>query len=573
MRKTRSLCPLLFLAALLPSPACGGGGGGHDAAGEDADIGEEAAEEEIPEEDGAVDPDVTGDGDVEEEEELPPTVCQTLGLSSRPFAVAEVLPGLGDIAPDFTAPTTAGDWNFRESWTGCDVYLIIQDEPEQIVNPPVPLWERDVDALLAISPRNVHYLFVSTAPAEDARLEALAALETRVEEALAGMSAEDAAWWGGRIHYVTAQPAEFPGWPAILLVDPGWGLGIDRFQRVRFIGYYGDPRRTGTGDFAPNLSMAAGEAIYYNFEAERQDRLDAEDAVVIPVFDGEVLSDPGWTGERGYAQVTLPEAADMAAFDTLELDLTLACQGEGEYGDCPAWDYIATLFLCDEADPDTCEVEMGRWITTYHREGRWVHDVSGLLPLIAGGGERRLAFYTQQPYEVRLDLRLSTQGREVRPVESVFLFAGGAFDGAYNDLFLPVTVPVPSEASRVELATVISGHGQVMPENCAEFCVTTHHFTVNGSENVLGLSNAGTIDGCMRMVGEAGNVPNQYGTWWYGRSGWCPGLEVPMAMTDVTDQVTPGADAVIEYQGFYDGAPYPRAGAGIVMSSWLVVSM
>ena len=563
-----------MLAALLPSPACGGGGGGHDAAGEDADIGEEAAEEEVLEEDGEPDPDVTGDGDVEEEEaELPPTVCQTLGLSSRPFAVAEVFPGLNDTAPDFTAPTTAGDWTLSEDWTGCDVFLIIQDEPRQIVDPPVPLWERDVDALLAISPRNVHYLFVSTEPAEDARLEALEALETRAQAALAGMSAEDAAWWAGRIHYVTAQPAEFPGWPAIPLVDPGWGLGIDRFQRVRYIGYYGDPRRTSTGDFAPNLSMAAGEALYYNFEAERQDRLDAEDAVVIPVFEGEVLSDPGWTGERGYARVTLPDAADMAAFDGLELDLTLACEGDGEYGDCPAWDYIATLYLCDEADPDTCDVEMGRWITTYHREGRWVHDVSGLLPLIAGGGERRLAFYTQQPYEVRLDLRLSTLGREVRPVESVFLFAGGAFDATYNDLFAPITVPIPSEAARVELATVISGHGQVMPENCAEFCVTTHTFTVNGTENVLSLSNAGTIDGCMRRVGEAGNVPNQYGTWWYGRSGWCPGLEVPMVMTDVTDQVTPGTDAVIEYQGFYDGAPYPRGGASIVMSSWLVVSM
>jgi len=44
-------------------------------------------------------------------------------------------------------------------------------------------------------------------------------------------------------------------------------------------------------------------------------------------------------------------------------------------------------------------------------------------------------------------------------------------------------------------------------------------------------------------------------------------------MTDVTDQVVPGADAVIEYEGFYDGAPYPRGGAGIVMTSWLVVSM
>jgi hypothetical protein len=289
------------------------------------------------------------------------------------------------------------------------------------------------------------------------------------------------------------------------------------------------------------------------------------------VWAGEVLEDPGWAGARGSVEVDLPDAAEMAEYDTLELDLRLGCRGEGEYGDCPAWDYIVHLYLCDEAEPSTCNVEIGRWITTYHREGRWVHDVSPLLPLVASGGRRRLELYTQQPYEVTLTLRLSSQGREVRPVEVVPLFEGGSFDATSNDRYAPLTVDVPADATRVEVATVISGHGMSSPGNCAEFCDTTHHFLVNGADNVVSFPQAGTESDCMARV-DRGTVPNQYGTWWYGRSGWCPGLEVPLATVDVTDQVVVGGPNTFEYHGLYGGEPYPGGGAAIHMRSWLVIS-
>ena len=84
-------------------------------------------------------------------------------------------------------------------------------------------------------------------------------------------------------------------------------------------------------------------------------------------------------------------------------------------------------------------------------------------------------------------------------------------------------------------------------------------------------SEAGDSTDCMDKVSE-GTVPNQYGTWWYGRSGWCPGKEVQLVMQDITEYVTPGEDAVVDYEGYYNGAPYPSSGANIVMSSWVVVS-
>jgi hypothetical protein len=117
---------------------------------------------------------------------------------------------------------------------------------------------------------------------------------------------------------------------------------------------------------------------------------------------------------------------------------------------------------------------------------------------------------------------------------------------------------------------VISGHGQVDPGNCAEFCVTSHHFYVNDTENEVRLSDAGSAQGCMDQTNE-GTVPNQYGTWWYGRSNWCPGREVEVKTIDITDQLDLGAENTFVYEGYYGGSPYTAGGANIRLASWITI--
>ncbi|NMC69581.1 MAG: hypothetical protein GYA57_05860 [Myxococcales bacterium] len=550
---------------------CGGGGG------RDASDTVEAEIDGAPEADAEPDADVPetpldAPGDDADGTDGGPGVCERLGLPVRPWVEAPDDASLFAVAADATFETLDGVASLRELWSGCEVLMFVQDEPAQVDDWAGPLWSRDVRSLLARSPRNAHWFFVSTQVVGSARLEALAALQAEVEAALGGMSEEDRAWWSERVHYLPARARDLPGWLGRLLGSPGWGVAVDRFQRIRFLGSYGDYARydAAHGWFRANLAMAANEVRYYNFEAEREARLAAEDAVVVRLFDGVEISDPGWTGVPGYAEVELPDAATMAGFDGLELDLTLACIGDGEYGDCPAWDYDVLLYLCDAAEPDRCDTWLGHWITTYHRWGRWVHDVSGLLPLLAGGGRRRFAFYTTQPYAVTLDLRFVRRGSGLRPVEAHPLWSGGDFDAGYDALHPPRIVAVPADAVRVELATVLSGHGGVEPENCSEFCDMNHHFLVNGHDNLRRFPEAGTESDCMTKV-DQGTVPNQYGTWWYGRSGWCPGKEVPFHVFDVTDQVLLGADNTLEYTADYRGAPYPRSGAHIRLSSWLIV--
>ncbi|MCB9795595.1 MAG: hypothetical protein H6741_23070 [Alphaproteobacteria bacterium] len=500
------------------------------------------------------------------------SACQQRGFDfEQAWVDAEPDAALYATASDITVTTTNhGDVSLSELWTGCDTFLFIPSEPRQASSATwgQSIWERDVEALFERLPDNVHVFFVhSETPDEDLT----SALQEQVDEWLAGIDAERRAWWEQHIHYAEYGRRYQPDWLGDGLADPGWGLGIDRFQRLRYIGSFADQDRYNgnVGWFAPNISMAANESIYYNFEAEREARLAADGATVLPLFGGEVLNDPSWNGQKGYAELALP--ADMSQFDTMVFDLTMGCEGEGEYGTCPAWDYLVYLYLCDQDDPETCDTEVGRWITTYHREGRYVHDVSALLPLLADGGTRRFAFYTQQSYEITLDVRLSNQGKEARPVSSEFLFTGGRLTETYNDEHPAIEVTVPAGATKVELATVISGHGQVDPGNCAEFCNVTHTFTVDGNEIVREYPEAGTATTCMDRA-SIGVVPNQYGTWWYGRNGWCPGFEVPVEVTDITDLVTPGGTVTVEYSALRNGQVYNNSGANMILSSYMVFS-
>lgn len=502
---------------------------------------------------------------------IPPPACPD-GTPGRPFQDAPDVASLRALAADLIVPTTGGDWGIRSNWTGCESLLFLPDQPRQNTGWPDTLFSDGVNAFLFALPATVHVFFVSVQSEASERAARLQALEERVERYLAGLSPADAAGVRGRLHYVVEAPSGLPGWLGTLMRSPGWGVAVDRFQRIRFLGSLADwARYDPTREwFAPSLRMAANEPLAFDFEAVRQADLESRAATVIPVFTGEVLSDPGWAGTRGSADVILPDAQAMAAFDTLELDLSLVCDGDGEYGICPAWDYLVHLYLCDAEAPDVCDIELGRWITPYHREGRWVHDVSPLLPLLADGGPRRLAFYTQQPYGVHLDLRLSDSGRATRPQEAHFLFGGGALGGEGGELRPPVEVVVPSDAVRVLLAVAVTGHGGAQPGNCAEFCTTTHDFVVNGVEHRIAFDDPGDPEGCMRQIRQ-GTVPNQYGTWWYGRNGWCPGREVGIHRVDVTADAPAGTTATITYRHLFQGAAYPGEGARIELASWLVV--
>lgn len=498
----------------------------------------------------------------------PTTDCDALGFPSVAFQDVAASAKLYDVAADITLATTEGDWNLRENWSGCDVYLFIPEEPAQNQGAPDPTWSKKKDnkALIDTMPLNTHVFFLSSERSDEDRLAALDELKSTIDPQLDEYDDATRAWKERHIHYVTDRDGKADGWLGDSLSSPGWGVGIDREQRVRYIGSMADPERydSSYGWFYPNISLVANEARYYNYEAVRQAALEAKGATVVQAFTGEVISDGGWAGVTTSVDVVLPDAATMRTFDTLELDLTMLCEGDGEYTECPAWDYINSAYLCDADDDTVCTTELGRWITTYHREGRWVHDVSPLLALLKDGGTRRVSFYSQQPYQVTLSLRLSDQGLADRPDEVRVLYTGGGVSSAYNDRE-PQEIEVPADVTRVGLGVVMSGHGN---PGCFEFCGTEHNFTVNGNDNLFTYEITNQTWGCMDRI-EGGTVPNQYGTWWYGRNGWCPGQQVNMDVVDVTDEVLFGQANSFDYElTNLDGSL--DSGGNIDLVTWLV---
>ena len=73
----------------------------------------------------------TGTVDTDDTDDTDDTATTALELCSEenpvglPFTEGGTSYHIGEISPDFTLPTTEGDWTFSENWTGCDVYVFL----------------------------------------------------------------------------------------------------------------------------------------------------------------------------------------------------------------------------------------------------------------------------------------------------------------------------------------------------------------------------------------------------------------------------------------------------------------
>jgi len=508
----------------------------------------------------------------------PPTVCETETIATIPFD-SEGPYGIlrHDVAEDFTLPLRDGSsWQFADEYSGCESYIFLTSARVNSGLDSTSIWERDIDQLIQKSPVNVQYFFVAARSIPEAEGE-LSAVRGKIDEALAALEPDAAASWAKRLHVVGKHYTELEGWVSTLIGGQGrGGFAIDRAQQIRMLGNFADVKRYKQAlsdamkwPWEANLSYAAYEAQHFNYEADREAYLAGQQSpTIVTPWKGEVLKGTVET------DLVLPSKAEMAAFDTLELDLTMDCADpkKAESGNCGAWDYLVHLRLFDEGSMSW--KELARFITTYHREGRYLVDVTPMLVLLREGGTRKIQLelsppWNEQAYLTQLDFRFTNQAKGYAPSQASYLFSGGNFNSTYNDGYQPVDVAIPAGAKRVELWAIITGHG-MKTNNCAEFCNHQHEFTVNGKVHLREHATVGQNMGC---VGEVANgmVPNQGGTWWYGRGGWCPGQQVEPWVVDVTADVTAGQTATVSYQGLLKTITPPDDAGNIVMISYLVI--
>lgn len=496
----------------------------------------------------------------------------SLAQATVPWSDGPYGTGIRDLAGDFTVNTLDGPWNFRASWTGTDSYLfLLKSEDSEYAT---AYWASDVKRLLKETPENTHLVFLS---ADDPQAD-METMKARIDAAFSTIAGARVAAWNGKIHYVVDAVDGLDGaLGAFFAAHPAYHFAIDRFQRWREVGMLYDYNN---GSYP--IRFLGTESTYFDHERRLAWTMDSLRATEVVVSDGGRHAG-GWEeGYRTRLEATFPSAAEMAGFDSMAVHLYTACPGhlQGRDAGCNEWDYAHHLLLCDGADEASC-TELVRYVTPYGREGEWLTDVSPLLALVKDGGPRVLRYEGANGYDLHLKILLWNAGKPYRPVEARFLWGRApgaqAWDASYDEAQAPVTFTVDDPAAtHVELFASITGHGfGATADNCAEFCNHQHEVKLNGTAFLREHPTAGTSYGCYERVNE-GVVPNQFGSWPFGRAGWCPGQDVKPWTADVTAALVSGENT-LSYRALFDGEPYvpdvtdPEAyQPELRVASWLV---
>ena len=201
----------------------------------------------------------------------------------------------------------------------------------------------------------------------------------------------------------------------------------------------------------PSLEFLAWQTQWLAYERDLQRRIGELDEYAVPVFDGAAAM----RGKNGTGAVQV-QLRDVTAYNQLYLDAALGCEGDRDE-QCPPWDHVTSLYVCCNNN-NLCGTEVGRWITPFRRsEGRWLTDVSALLPVFAGGRrsgvstcilEMRSDAWWAKAWLPRLTLRFGSKATRRRPFRLEPLFRGGTFDRGYNAKYAAHRFTPPADATK-----------------------------------------------------------------------------------------------------------------------------
>jgi Peptide-N-glycosidase F, C terminal len=299
-----------------------------------------------------------------------------------------------------------------------------------------------------------------------------------------------------------------------------------------------------------------------------------DEATVVRAFD----QDLHWFGSENHRSITrevdFPEAEE---WNQVGLRLKLECP---ENGLCDHWDRTGSLQLVlnpEDLQEEWRYLEIMRHITPYRVGMCQYVDITALAPMLTG--RQTLVSWIDtwvgpghtdgEGWRITWDF-VFYPGDDRTPDEVVNIWGRrsivvGNLDPDHNvdSQIEPVDVVIPADASRVEARLITTGHSFGNSENCAEFCVMRQDLYLDGNRrSVLP----------WRTDCEYNPVNNQQGTWLYDRNGWCPGAITIGQIVDVTDMVTPGETAVLDFDiRLQHGSEYENTnpGGGATPIEWV----
>ena len=466
--------------------------------------------------------------------------------------------GRMDTVAHFSLPTLDGTWSFRNEWTGNDVYIFLFKYTDSSGNGNNADWSKNPGPMIRQLPDNAHLFYGSF---DNSYSSDVQGRKVAVQNAL---NADEEMKWENRIHYIDQDMSTASGGIGDLINN--WNslyYGIDRFQRAREIGsIYAWTSQTN------DITHWAYEARMYNYEFPTEVRENDPNIHTVTIVD-EVWHSGGWGG--GYtstyenASISLPN--NISTYDTLEVFHEHACEdrrnryqkSDGSYGGCHEWDYLAYMKICDRDNSSKCGTEFMRWITTYGREGRWLTDITPYLFMLEDNDVRNFKYQGANKGTMTVKLLFSNWGVGERSTSGEQVFTGGQFAGEYNNesrYKRQHNFTALSDYNSLKIVATITGHGFNQDQaNCAEFCDHEHHYYLNGYTAYEWHPIVYDNQGCEKEVDD-GVVANQFGSWPFGRAGWCAGQDVKQWVYDITDWVDNSSTNNLVYKGLYNGQEY-----------------
>ena len=485
--------------------------------------------------------------------------------------------GRMDTVAHFSLPTLDGAWSFRNEWSGNDVYIFLFKYTDSSGSGNNADWSSNPGSMIRQLPDNTHLFYGSF---DNSFHNDVLGRQTAVQNAL---NPEEETKWSGRIHYIDQDLSTASGGMGDLINN--WGslyYGIDRFQRAREIGsIYAWTSQTN------DISHWAYEARMYNYEFPTEVRESDPNVHSVTIVD-ETWHSGGWSGGYGskYENVSITLPNNISTYDTLEVFHEHACderrnryaKGDGSYGGCHEWDYLAYMKICERNDSTSCGNEFMRWITTYGREGRWLTDVTPYLFMLEDNDVRTFKYEGANKGTMTIKLLFSDWDVGERSSSGEKVFSGGQFNGEYNNESTykrQHNFSALPDYHHVKIVATITGHGFNQDQaNCAEFCDHEHHYYLNGFQAYEWHPIVHDNQGCEKQV-DNGVVANQFGSWPFGRAGWCAGQDVKQWTYDITEWVDNSTTNNLLYKGLYNGQEYvPQdtngGGREIRANIWLV---
>lgn len=485
--------------------------------------------------------------------------------------------GRMDTVAHFSLPTLDGTWSFRNEWTGNDVYIFLFKYTGTSGNGNNADWSRNPGSMIRQLPDNAHLFYGSF---DNSYKNDILSRKTAVENAL---NPEEELKWQGRIHYIDQDMSTASG--GLGDVINNWNsfyYGIDRFQRAREIGsIYAWTSQSN------DITHWAYEARMYNYEFKTEIRESDANIHSVTIVD-KLWHSGGWGGgyTSTYENVSIGLPSNISSYDTLEVFHEHACEdrrdryanSNGGYSGCHEWDYLAYMKICDRDNSSKCGTEFMRWITTYGREGRWLTDISPYLFMLQENETRNFKYQGANKGMLTVKLYFSNWDKGEVSFEGERMFTGGQFNGQYNNESTykrQHNFTSLSDYHSAKIVATITGHGFNQDQaNCAEFCDHEHHYYLNGYQAYEWHPIVGDNQGCEKEV-DRGVVANQYGSWPFGRAGWCAGQDVKQWTYDITDWIDDNGTNNLRYRGLYNGQEYvPQdtngGGRNIEANIWLI---